>query len=64
MYDKLVAYVFHILELQKQLSLTSTPHENVTIHRSIDATDIQIDRLVFELYDLDEQEIERLKRSE
>ena len=34
-----------------------TLHEKTAIQRQIDATDNQIDRLVYELYDLTDEEI-------
>jgi hypothetical protein len=33
------------------------PHEKAALQRRIDSTDRQIDRLVYELYDLTEEEI-------
>ena len=37
---------------------TRTPHEQTTLERQIEATDRQIDALVYELYALTEEEIE------
>ena len=46
-----------ILGLHKQLASTKTAHAKTVIERQIDATDRQIDRLVYELYDLSDEEI-------
>jgi hypothetical protein len=56
-YDRMVTLVDQMLELHKQLTLAKTDHEKTVIQRQIDATDRQIDRLVYELYDLTEEEI-------
>ena len=40
-----------------RLPTAGTPHEKTAIQRQIDATDRQIDRLVYELYDLTDEEI-------
>jgi len=34
-----------------------TDHEMIALHRQVDATDKQIDKLVYELYGLTEEEI-------
>jgi hypothetical protein len=46
-----------MLRLHKQLVEAKTPDEKTRIQRQIDATDYQIDRLVYELYGLTEEEI-------
>ena len=43
--------------LHKQLPETKTGREQTLIQRQIDATDRQIDKLVYELYELTEDEI-------
>jgi len=43
--------------LQKQLPNTKTSHDQTLVQRQIDATDRQIDRLVYELYGVTEEEI-------
>jgi hypothetical protein len=53
-----VQLVEQMLALHKQLAEARTGHDTTFIQRRIDATDRQIDRLVYELYDLTEQEIE------
>jgi len=47
-----------ILSLHKQLPLALTLHEQTALERQIEATDRQIDALVYELYSLTEEEIE------
>jgi len=44
------------LWLHKQLSVAKTEHEKTAIQRQIDATDSQIDELVYDLYGLSEEE--------
>jgi hypothetical protein len=46
-----------MLALQAQLSAAKTGHEKTAIERQIAATDRQIDRLVYELYELTDEEI-------
>ncbi len=46
-----------ISDLFKRLRTTRTPTENTSIDRQIAATDAEIDRLVYELYGLTEEEI-------
>ena len=43
--------------LHKQLPEAGTPHEKNALQRRIEATDGQIDALVYELYGLTEEEI-------
>jgi len=43
--------------LHKQLPKAKTPHEQESLKRTIEATDNQIDALVYELYGLTEEEI-------
>jgi hypothetical protein len=52
-----VERVEDMLDLQKQLSAANTPHEKAALQRQIDATDRQIDQLVYELYGLTDDEI-------
>jgi hypothetical protein len=49
--------VERILVLHKQLPEAGTPHEKTALDRQIEATDGQIDALVYELYALTEEEI-------
>ena len=56
-HDKMVSLVEQMLSLNKQLSTAKTDHEKTALQRQIDATDNQIDKLVYELYGLTEEEI-------
>lgn len=56
-HDKLVSLVESMLALHKQLTAAKTPHEQENLKRQIDATDRQIDKLVYELYGLTDEEI-------
>ena len=57
-HDRMVEMVERMLALHKQRAATRTPAEKTQLQHQIDATDGQIDRLVYELYDLTEEEIE------
>ena len=46
-----------LLALHRQLTAARTPQEQTALERQIDATDTQIDRLVYDLYGLTEDEI-------
>lgn len=56
-HDKMVALVERMLALHKQKADVKTDHEKNLIERQIEATDKQIDALVYELYGLTEEEI-------
>ena len=56
-HDRMVALVEQMLALHKQLAAARTAHDKTVIQRQIDATDRQIDRLVYELYGLTDEEI-------
>jgi len=56
-HDQMVALVQRMLDLHKQLSAATLPHSAELLQRQIDATDRQIDRLVYELYGLSDEEI-------
>ncbi|MDD1741687.1 MAG: hypothetical protein LUQ51_06905 [Methanothrix sp.] len=47
-----------MLDMHRQLSSAGPDHERTLLARRIEATDRQIDRLVYELYGLTEEEIE------
>jgi predicted nucleic acid-binding Zn-ribbon protein len=53
----MVSLVDQMLSLNKQLPSAKTDHEKTALQRQIDATDQQIDQLVYELYGLTEEEI-------
>jgi len=54
-HDKLVSLVERMLELHKRSP--RTPQEKESLQREIENTDKSIDRLVYELYGLTEEEI-------
>jgi hypothetical protein len=56
-HDKMVQLVERMLELHKDLAAARIPDEKTKIQRLISATDSQIDKLVYELYDLTKEEI-------
>jgi adenine-specific DNA-methyltransferase len=56
-HDRIVSLVEKMLDLHKQRAAARTPHEQTALDRQISATDIQIDRLVYDLYGLTEEEI-------
>jgi hypothetical protein len=56
-HDRLVSLVERMLALHRQLAAVRTPHEKTALQRQIDATDAQIDRLIYDLYGLTEDEI-------
>jgi hypothetical protein len=56
-HDRMVALVESMLSLHKQLAAANTDHEKTALQRQIDATDRQIDHLVYELYGLTDEEI-------
>ncbi len=53
----MVSLVDQMLSLHKQLQEARTPHEQTALQRRIEATDREIDTLVYELYGLTEEEI-------
>ena len=54
-HDKLVSLVERMLELHKRSP--RTPQEKESLQREIESLDTRIDRLVYELYGLTEEEI-------
>ncbi|MBN1592402.1 MAG: N-6 DNA methylase, partial [Candidatus Coatesbacteria bacterium] len=56
-HDRMVELVERMLDLHKRLDEVRTEHEKAVLRRQIKATDDEIDRLVYELYDLTEEEI-------
>ena len=57
-HDRMVELVQTMLDLHRQLSSAGSDHDKTLLARRIEATDMQIDRLVYELYGLTEEEIE------
>ena len=56
-HDRMVSLVERMLELHKQLAAAKTEYAKTNLQRQIDATDAQIDQLVYELYELTPDEI-------
>lgn len=56
-HDQMVALVEQMLALHKRLAAAKTPHEKTVLQTQIEVTDRQIDRLVYVLYGLTEEEI-------
>jgi len=56
-HDKMVQLVGSMLSLHKKLSSAKTPYDKSRLESEIKATDNQIDKLVYELYGLSEEEI-------
>ena len=56
-HDKMVALVTQMLDLNKKLQDVKLEHERTVLQRQIEATDVAIDKLVYELYGLTEEEI-------
>jgi hypothetical protein len=56
-HNRLDALVQQMLDLHKSLAAANTAHEQTALQRQIDATDRQIDQLVYELYGLSDDEI-------
>ena len=57
-HEKIVELVERMLSLHRELAAARTPDEKTRIQRQIEATDHQIDHLVYELYGLTEKEIQ------
>jgi hypothetical protein len=57
-HDKMVALVERMLDLHKKLAAAEIPDDKELYQRQIEATDRHIDALVYELYELTEEEIE------
>ncbi len=56
-HDDMVKLVEQMLELHRRLAVARTSQEKTMLQRQIDATDREIDKLVYQLYDLTEAEI-------
>jgi peptidoglycan hydrolase CwlO-like protein len=63
-YLKIVSFAASLADLNKKLSLAKTGHEQTLIQRQIDAIDHQIDKLVYELYELTPKEIKIVEKNE
>ena len=62
-HDRMVSLVQTMLDLHKQLVEPKGGHERTLLQRQIEATDRQIDTLVYELYGLTEEEIKIVEGS-
>jgi hypothetical protein len=60
-HDRMVALVERMLALNRQLLMAKTAHEETILQRQIEATDKQIDRLVYDLYGLTDEEIKLIE---
>ena len=56
-HDRIVALVEQMLELHKRLAAARSRSDQELYQRQIDATDKEIDKLVYNLYGLTEEEI-------
>ena len=56
-HDRMVSLVERVLALHKKLAAANTATAKTMLQRQIDASDRQIDRLMYKLYDLTEEEI-------
>lgn len=61
LHDKMVVLVDRMLQLHKDFKSAKIPDNMTLIERQIDATDKQIDNVVYELYGLTEEEIQIVK---
>jgi len=62
-HDQMVSLVKQMLDIQKRLAAAKNPDEKIRLERQIKSTDDQIDRLVYELYGLTEEEIRIVERT-
>ncbi len=62
-HNLMVELVEQMLDLHKQLSEAKEPQTKTVLQRQIEATDQQIDRLVYDLYGLTEDEIKIVEQS-
>ena len=62
-HDRMVELVERMLDFNKQLAGAKAPQTKIVLQRQIETTDRQIDRLVYELYELTEEEIKILEES-
>ncbi len=60
-HDQVVELVEQMLSLHRRLAEARMPRDKTILQRQIDATDHQIDKLVYELYGLTEEEIKMVE---
>jgi hypothetical protein len=58
----MVVLVEEMLALHRNHAAARTEHEQTSLKRQIDATDRQIDRLVYDFYDLTDEEIRLVEK--
>jgi len=63
-HDRLVKLVDSMLALHKHLAAAKSARQKEVVQRQIDATDAEIDRLVYDLYGLTEEEIAIVERQD
>jgi hypothetical protein len=63
LHDKMITLVDRMLNLHQRIIKVKAENERTIIQRQIDATDNQIDQLVYELYGLNKKEIEIIERN-
>jgi hypothetical protein len=56
-HDKIVNLIESMLTFHKSLASAQSPHEKERLERQIKSTDVGIDKLVYELYGLSDEEI-------
>ncbi|MDD1690909.1 MAG: hypothetical protein LUQ66_09635 [Methanoregula sp.] len=62
-HDRMISLVSHILELNQYLPQARTDQERRLVQQDIDATDVRIDALVYEMYGLMPEEISVVEAS-
>ncbi len=60
----MVKFVEQMLTLNKQLAAAKAPQTQTVLQRRIDATDKQIDELVYQLYGLTAAEIDIVEKNQ
>ena len=62
-HDRMVALAEQMLDLHRRLPAEQLPHVKDALQHQIEATDRQIDQLVYELYGLSDEEIKIVEES-
>jgi type I restriction-modification system DNA methylase subunit/fido (protein-threonine AMPylation protein) len=62
-HDKVVSLVERMLDLHKRLAAAKSPDDKTRLQSQIDSSDREIDRLVYDLYGLTEEEISIVENS-
>jgi len=62
-HNKMISLVDSMQTLHEELARATTPHQKNVLQRRIDATDHEIDQLVYELYGLSDKEIAIVQHS-